>query len=97
MLVVEYVLSAHGKLCSENGDFAVDDLTTCKEASEELRKSFKETEDLADWPKGCYLFKNGGVFFNHHVHGSKNPNARQICEPKGNSLRCLLTSIRLLI
>ena len=76
-----YFTTAKNKLCSETGDFAVADIGTCHEAAEELRLNFKNTEDLADWPKGCYQANN--VYFNKHPTGSSNPEARQICKPRG--------------
>ena len=76
-----YFTTAKNKLCSETGDFAVADIETCHEAAEELRYRFKNTEDLADWPKGCYQANN--VYFNQHPTGSSNDEARQICKPRG--------------
>ena len=80
ILAKGYFTTAKGKLCSETGNFAVDDIETCHEAAEELRYHFKNTEDLPDWPKGCYQANN--VYFNQHPTGSSNDEARQICKPR---------------
>ena len=97
--MVEYFLATNGKLCTEPGDIAVEDLTTCKEAAEKLSHPLPETENVANWPKGCYLFKNGRVWFNEHTHGSQQNSTRQICKRfvKGMGLRTFLTSMRLLL
>ena len=78
-------------LCSETGNVAVNDLTVCKEAAKVLSLNFLETEDVAHYPKGCYSY--GVVYFNRHVHGSRNSNARQICKLYGKKLRYFPTSI----
>ena len=77
-----YFQSEVGKLCSENGDLAVDDLATCKTAAIELSYLFSVTEEEADWPKGCYM-SGHNVFFNEHGYGSANNNAKQICKATG--------------
>ena len=82
-------------LCSETGNDAVNDLTLCKEAAKVLSLDFEKTEDLARYPKGCYSY--GVVYFNRHVHGSRNPNARQICKLYGKKLRYFPTSMQLLV
>ena len=82
-------------LCSEAGDVAVNDLTACKEAAKALSLDFERTKDLAHYPKGCY--SRGVVYFNRHVHGSRNSYARQICKPGGKKLRYFPTSMQLLV
>ena len=64
------------------GLLAVDDLTTCKQAAEAVGHQFRATEDLANWPKGCYE-ASSDVYFNQHVHGSANIFASQICKDTG--------------
>ena len=95
--MVEYFLATNGKLCTEPGDIAVEDLTTCKEAAEKLGLQFKGTENRADWPKGCY--KYGSIRFNQHRYGSFRYGGNQICKGfgKGMSLRSVLTSMHLLL
>ena len=88
-----YFLSDYFHSCSETGDIAVEDLTTCKEAAEKLGLQFKGTENRADWPKGCY--KYGSIRFNQHRYGSFRYGGNQIC--KGMSLRSFLTSMHLLL
>ena len=80
----KHILTSEDRLCSHNGDIAVDDLKTCKEAADELGKPFKITEDKDkpdEMPNGCYL--SGEVYFNQNASGSSNYNARQICQPRG--------------
>ena len=82
-----YILTAKGKLCSENDDIAVNDIIHCLEAAGTLEKSAyiktdsKDTslypEDDAEYPKGCNFRTD--IYFNQHSTGSSNNNARQIC------------------
>ena len=92
-----YFLSKIRKPCSETGDIAVEDLTTCKEAAKKLGFQFKVTENTADWPKGCYEY--GRIHFNQHRYGSFRYGGNQICKGfgKGMSLRSFLTSMHLLL
>ena len=101
-LGVTYFAATRGKLCSETGDVNVEDLTTCKEASKKLGYTFRGRSDMnnADWPKGCYYSRYlGGVYFNHHTHGKRNPYTLQICKSveKGMSLTSFVTSMRSLL
>ena len=73
----------------------MDDLTTCKIAAGETGHRFKYTEYEAGWPKGCYE-GYGVVNFNHHIDGSKNNLARQICKRVGKGLRSFPTFMYLL-
>ena len=82
-LGVAYFPAAQGKLCSETGNIAVDDLTVCKEAAQKLSYPFRKTENYFDWPKGCHVH-NGGVYFNQHSIGFRNNRARQICTLRHN-------------
>jgi hypothetical protein len=50
----------------------------CKEAAGSFGDQFEETEDVPDWPKGCY--ESNDVYFNQHGSGSANINAAQICK-----------------
>ena len=75
-------MTAYNKLCSDNGGIAVDDIETCQEAAKELNGNFKGTEDLANWPKGCY-FTGMQAYFNHHSTGSTSESAREICKRGG--------------
>ena len=77
-----YFLSEAGRVCSDNGDIAVDGIETCKIAAETLNKDFIKSENTAEFPKGCYLM-GPNVFFNKHSTGSRRINTRQICKPKG--------------
>ena len=87
MFSAHYILSAKGKLCSENDDIAVNNFIHCLEAAGTLKKSaYIKTdnkdnslypEDDAEYPKGCN-FRND-IYFNQHSTGSSNNNARQIC------------------
>ena len=97
-LGVAYFPAAQGKLCSETGNIAVDDLTVCKEAAQKLSYPFRKTENYFSLPKGCHVH-NGGVYFNQHAHGSAHRAARQICigSVKGMGVRSFITSMPLLL
>ena len=81
ILVTQYFLTATNELCAEHDDIAVDNLSTCKEAAEEMKLKFLRAENIGNYPKGCYLA--GNVFFNQHSTGSRQSNARQICKAIG--------------
>ena len=87
-LEARYFLTATNELCAEHDDIAVDNLSTCKEAAEELKLNFLRAENIGNYPKGCYESKGlrraaGNVFFNQHSTGSRQSNARQICKAIG--------------
>ena len=77
-----YFQTKKGKLCSEKGDFAVDDIKACEDAANYFGYDFKRTADLPNWPKGCSIFDGvyGDVYFNLNPTDSSNVEARQICE-----------------
>ena len=56
-----------------------------------------QTEDVPDWPKGCYDIDGNGVVFNQHDIGSANIYAAQICKDGGKGMRSFLTSMHLLL
>ena len=83
-----YFQTEENRLCSENGDIAVDDLKQCKDAAKDLKMSLIRSQSSSGYPKGCYwyggsLFDYLGLYFNPHSTGSENKWARQICNPKG--------------
>ena len=89
LLWLGYFLTEKNGLCSETKDSVVDDLKTCKEAVDEIKKkvkaaNFKMEEEESDWPSGCYLYTiNDGVYFNKQSTGSRHRSSQQICKSKG--------------
>ena len=79
---------------NDHDDTAVDNLSTCKEAAEELKLNFTRAENIGNYPKGCYVA--GDVFFNQHSTGSRQSNARQICKAIGKEKENSFTSHHLL-
>ena len=69
----------------ESNGSPVDDLNTCREAVNIVitNVSTVETQDVADWPKGCYLIGSDTVYFNSHSSGSKDERFSEICKSKG--------------
>ena len=96
--MAEYVITAEGKMCAENGYVAIDDLTICKEAAAQLIYKFQKTETFKNWPKGCFEY-DGHVYFNEHVYGTMEymSTSRQICKERDSELRSFLTSMHLLV
>ena len=82
----EYLLTDNNGLCDEITDFAVDVEADCKAAAQEIKKElpnayFVKNENVADWPKGCYLHAfDDGVYFNEHSTESSHVNSRQFCK-----------------
>ena len=87
-LCLELFLTAKNGSCLESNGTAVDDLNACKKAVNIVKQNkptakFFAVEDLAQWPKGCYLAYPSSVYFNNHSSGSSNEYAQQICKVKG--------------
>ena len=84
-LLLEYFLTEKNGTCLESNGTPVDDLDTCREAANNVTTNVPtiEKEDLADWPKGCYLVSSGTVYFNSHSSGSSNELVNEICKSKG--------------
>ena len=77
-----YFITEATGLCSDTGHMAVDDIDTCKEAAEELKRKFGGVEDSAIRLNGCHVHDND-VFFNQKSTGYGSWLASQICKPKG--------------
>ena len=72
----------------------MDTLEKCKEAvglimDEIPNARFGTTFNIGNYPKGCLLWAGNNnnkdkVYFNEHLTGSSNENARHVCEYQGN-------------
>ena len=80
---IGYFVTADNNICSNYGAKVVDDPKTCEKAAGEIRVEFKGTEDVPNYPAGCYLSKREGVYFNLYSKGSSTIDAKQICKTKG--------------
>ena len=90
-LCLEHFLTEKNRTCLESNGTVVDNLNACKKAVNIVKKNeptakFVAVEDLAQWPKGCYLAYPSSVYFNNHSSGSNNEYAQQICNVKGKEL-----------
>ena len=72
-----------GTICSDFNRRILNDVKSCRSAVPKLkyfdpRTNFEKVESRSDWPSGCYI-TNGGVYFNNHSTGNRNPMANHIC------------------
>ena len=84
--IIGYFRTAKGKLCSEDGDLALDDERTCREIAKDFNATFVAAGSITYHPKGCYTYPSEEIdhaYFNRHSNGSSNSNARQICKHRG--------------
>ena len=56
----------------------IKDEKVCREYAETREKTFK-TENESGFPRRCYLYKKGTVYFNRHSDGSPESNSKPIC------------------
>ena len=85
-LELEAFLSRPNKLCEDEQDGyeTLETLEDCKMASNYLPKQFAGEVVETLYPKGCYLLTyENKVYYNSHVSGNRNFNARHICRAKG--------------
>ena len=55
----------------------------CKAAALSSGWSYKGEETSSGFPKGCYLYGTGTVYFNKHDVGSANSKAAPVCQKSG--------------
>ena len=75
---LEYVMLPKNATCSVKG--TIIDKYGCQTAIKAMKitRSVK-SETAAEYPKGCYQYKNGNVYFNTHSTGSGHRNAAPMC------------------
>ena len=84
IVISEYVVVGKNKLCIEQN--TIDDENECKKAAILTGKSNDgtiTTETVRGYPKGCYVFTNGRVYFNKYSEGKKHSKSSPICKRKG--------------
>ena len=80
-------MGEEGKLTCLNVDGKnISELSECKRAALRLEKEFKSTETEAQYPKGCYMYRDKYIYWNTHSTGGKNKRSRVICKSSGNYL-----------
>ena len=88
-IFAEVAHTDNGVTCSERG---FKDLSTAQECSDAVSyaKTFNgnanywNEESSSNYPKGCYIFTSGNMFYNTHSIGEKDSSAASICT-KGNT------------
>ena len=68
-------------LCADGGKYemAEDD---CQKFADKKKLGF-QTETKEGFPKGCYQYADGSLYFNRHRVGSKESQSAPICSDKG--------------
>ena len=87
-LFAAFVYTEKGTTCADNG---LQDLSTEQECSEAVTyaKYFNDDAQYAKsgsfkiYPKGCFIWDTGKMYFNLHSSGNNHPEIRSICN-KGN-------------
>ena len=76
-----YDLSKANGVCFDVGATTILTESECRSATSKIpgASEFGDEETDNDWPKGCYLYENGKVYWNIHETGSPNKRARQVC------------------
>ena len=88
-----FVLTQWGKTCGSGGFHSnnIDTEYECRRIAVEIEGRFSKPGDGgevafdgryydANMPKGCYMWKNYGVWWNSHRRGRADPRARSICK-----------------
>ena len=68
------------RLCADEGLGEIAE-TDCEKFSDEKKLGF-ETETDKSFPKRCYQYNDGRVYFNRHRVGSKHSQSAPICQGK---------------
>ena len=84
LFFAEFVHTDNGVTCSERG---FKDLSTAQECSDAVSyaKTFNSKalyRNEVSWnfyPKGCYIWPSGYIYFNTHSIGEKDSSAASIC------------------
>ena len=63
----------------------------CKNAAADMGLTYRSSENIADYPQGCYSF-NTNVYLNKATAGSKNPTAKLLCSGARLSLAAVMES-----
>ena len=92
-LEIKYFAGSRSGQCWDTGDYSVQDRKRCEDASGHIDNVPKATlwgvTTDSHWPTGCYLdwrWMGDKMYFNKHIDGHRNHNARPICEDNSTSL-----------
>jgi len=71
--------------CSGLNGGSVSEEGECIAAAIKLGKNFVATENVDEYPTGCYVWKNEGVFLNQNTDGVSEETSSPICKSTGTS------------
>ena len=71
--------------CSGLNGGSVSEEGECIAAAIKLGKNFVATENVDEYPTGCYVWKNEGVFLNQNTDGVSEETSSPICKSTGNN------------
>ena len=83
---LEYPIAGFNRLCSDISYEKIVGLDRCKAAAKMMKKSFGVAKTWNSYPKGCYIYTDNHVYFNHHLTGQSNPLACPICFHPGGKV-----------
>jgi len=68
------------------GSSQISSSVDCEAAALSSDWAYKGEETKSGWPKGCYLYGTGHMYFNKHDVGSANSKAAPLCQKSGPTL-----------
>ena len=87
-------MSLHNRLCADNERQRIIDADECKLAATQMKIDFKDKRSRKSLPKGCYfLIRNGLIYSNIHISGSKSDSAQQVCKGIGKKFDLMINSV----
>ena len=66
--------------CGENLQSVVNE-KQCKIVASVLEKPYMKSQSIPNYPKGCHLLNDTGIYFNNHSIGSANKSSKLLCRP----------------
>jgi hypothetical protein len=78
-------------MCPENAT-RIGSAEACERAAAAMGREWKGSDNVTEYPSGCYANKGGDVYFNTHLIGSGYPEMRPLCAvgastPRSRALR----------
>ena len=74
-------MTGSGETCPDIGLNKIVDEGKCKNAVEDLGRTYRGNETARAFPSGCYAYGDNMGYFNYHESGTGHANAKSICKP----------------
>ena len=82
----DYVISAIGSICFDIGKPSILNENECRKAATLVGKNFRNAEENAYYPRGCYCLASTAAYWNFHKTGNKQPDTAEICQGAGMNI-----------